>query len=59
MEDLATLKVPDRKTIMTYATYLKAYRTASSLRVKGGAVRLIGRTKGDMSTKASCRNGSE
>nr|WP_183832955.1 hypothetical protein [Aquamicrobium lusatiense] len=52
-------KIPDRKTIMTDETYLKAYRTASSLRVKGGAVRLIGRTKGGMSTKASCRNGSE
>jgi len=33
---LATLQAPDRKTIMIDATYLKAHRTASSLRVKRG-----------------------
>ncbi len=36
---------------MIDATYLKAHRTASSLRVKGGAGRLIGRTKGGMNAK--------
>ncbi|QIE43107.1 IS5 family transposase (plasmid) [Rhodobacteraceae bacterium SC52] len=42
----------DRKTIMIDATYLKAHRTASSLRFeKGGRGRLIGRTKGGMNTK--------
>jgi hypothetical protein len=30
-------EAPDRKTIMIDATYLKAHRTASSLRVKKGA----------------------
>ena len=39
------------KTVMIDATYLKAHRTASSLRVKGGLGRLIGRTKGGMNTK--------
>ncbi|THD71186.1 IS5 family transposase [Thalassobius vesicularis] len=39
-------------TIMIDATYLKAHRTASSLRAKkGGFGRLIGRTKGGMNTK--------
>ncbi|MCL6283605.1 IS5 family transposase [Ruegeria sp. 2012CJ41-6] len=42
----------DHKTIMIDATYLKAHRTASSLRPeKGGRGRLIGRTKGGMNTK--------
>ncbi|WP_319544250.1 IS5 family transposase [Ruegeria conchae] len=42
----------DHKTIMIDATYLKAHRTASSLRFeKGGRGRLIGRTKGGMNTK--------
>ncbi len=42
----------DRKTIMIDSTYLKAHRTASSLRLKkGGRGRLIGRTKGGMNTK--------
>ncbi|WP_145206863.1 IS5 family transposase [Sphingobium sp. B2] len=42
----------DEKTIMIDATYLKAHRTASSLRgKKGGRGRLIGRTKGGMNTK--------
>jgi hypothetical protein len=36
---------------MIDATYLKAHRTASSLGVKGGLGRLIGRTKGGMNTK--------
>ena len=37
---------------MIDATYLKAHRTASSLRVKKGVLgRLIGRTKGGMNTK--------
>jgi transposase len=39
------------RTVMIDATYLKAHRTASSLRVKGGLGRLIGRTKGGMNTK--------
>ena len=36
----------------TVATYLKAYRTTSSLRVKRDFGRLIGCTKGGMNTKA-------
>lgn len=41
------------KTLMIDATYLKAHRTASSLRVeKGDLRRLIGRTKGGMNTMA-------
>ena len=36
MEGLATPQAPDRKTIMIDATYLKAHRTASSLRAKKG-----------------------
>lgn len=52
MEGLDTPQAPERKTIMIDATYLKAHRTASSLGVKkGGAGRLIGRTKGGMNTK--------
>ncbi|WP_438382346.1 IS5 family transposase [Asaia sp. BMEF1] len=40
------------QTIMIDATYLKAHRTASSLRLKkGNPGRLIGRTKGGMNTK--------
>ena len=38
------------KTIMIGATYLKTHRTASSLRVKKGRGRQIGRTKGGMNT---------
>ncbi|WP_419756625.1 IS5 family transposase [Brevundimonas sp.] len=42
----------ERRTVMIDATYLKAHRTASSLRgKKGGLGRLIGRTKGGMNTK--------
>ncbi|TKW63209.1 MAG: IS5 family transposase [Paracoccus denitrificans] len=42
----------EHKTIMIDATYLKAHRTASSLRVKkGGGGRQIGRTKGGINTK--------
>ena len=37
MEGLAVPEASDRKTIMIDATYLKAHRTASSLRVKKGA----------------------
>ena len=37
MEGLA-VKAPDNKTISIDATYLKAHRTASSLRVKKGVV---------------------
>lgn len=37
MEGLAVPEAPERKTIMIDATYLKAHRTASSLRVKKGA----------------------
>ncbi|WP_299845098.1 IS5 family transposase [uncultured Jannaschia sp.] len=51
MEGLAA-EGTERKTIMIDATYLKAHRTASSLRLKkGGGGRLIGRTKGGMNTK--------
>jgi transposase len=51
MEGLAAADA-DPKTVMIDATYLKAHRTASSLRVKkGGLGRLIGRTKGGMNTK--------
>ncbi|WP_141914869.1 IS5 family transposase [Zymomonas mobilis] len=51
MEGLATGKA-EPQTIMIDATYLKAHRTASSLRFKkGGLGRLIGRTKGGMNTK--------
>mgnify|MGYP007135618660 CR=1 FL=1 len=39
------------QTIMIDAIYLKAHRTASSLRIKRGHGRLIGCTKGDMNTK--------
>ncbi|MEG8055019.1 IS5 family transposase [Sphingomonas aerolata] len=50
MEGLAAAQaVP--KTVMIDATYLKAHRTASSLRVKEDLGRLIGRTKGGMNTK--------
>lgn len=38
-------------TIMIDATYLKAHRTASSMRVKKGISGLIGRTKVGMNTK--------
>ena len=51
MEGLAS-EAAERKTIMIDATYLKAHRTASSLRVKkGGRGRSIGRTKGGLNTK--------
>lgn len=57
MEGLAS-EGTEQKTIMIDATYLKAHRTASSLRTKderGGPGdqrrRLIGRTKGGMNTK--------
>ncbi len=36
MEGLAVPETPELKTIMIDATYLKAHRTASSLRVKKG-----------------------
>ncbi|GAB5463246.1 MAG: hypothetical protein HoeaKO_33370 [Hoeflea alexandrii] len=42
----------EEKTVMIDATYLKAHRTATSLGVKKrGRGRLIGRTKGGMTTK--------
>ena len=37
MEGLAVSEAAEHKTIMIDATYLKAHRTASSLRVKKGA----------------------
>ena len=40
------------KTIMVDATYLKAHRTASSLWLKRGRGRQIGRTKGGRNTKS-------
>lgn len=45
------------KTVIIDATYLKAHQTATSMGVKkGGRGRLIGRTKGGMTTKlhATC-----
>lgn len=36
MEGLAAPQAPERKTVMIDATYLNAYCTASSLRVKKG-----------------------
>ena len=39
---------PENRTVMIDATYLKTHRTATSLQVKGGRGRLIGRTKGGM-----------
>jgi transposase len=55
MEGLAS-EGGDQKTNMIDATYLKAHRTASSLRAKKGGPddqrgRLIGRTKGGLNTK--------
>ncbi|MGR3633234.1 MAG: IS5 family transposase [Limimaricola soesokkakensis] len=51
MEGLAA-ESPERKTVMIDATYLKAHRTETSLRLKkGGGGRLIGRTKGGMNNK--------
>ena len=41
----------EEETVMIDATYLKAHRTASSLGIKKGGGRLIGRTKGGMNTK--------
>lgn len=50
--NLATPQAPERKTIMIDAIYLKAHRSASNLRVeKMVPDRLIGRTRGGMSTK--------
>ena len=42
-------QAPDNKTISIDATYLKAHRTASSLRLKRGGVSAL--TKGGMNTK--------
>lgn len=39
------------KTVMVDATYLKAHRTATSMGVKKGRGRLIGRTKNGMNTR--------
>jgi len=51
MDGLSAAKT-EPQTIMIDATYLKAHRTASSLRLKkGDPGRLIGRTKGGMNTK--------
>ena len=44
-------EAPDYKTISIDATYRKAHRTVSGLRLKGGHGRLVGRTKGGMNTK--------
>ena len=52
MEGLATAGA-EPKTVMIDATYLKAHRAASSLRLKRGDLgRLIGRIKGGINTKA-------
>ena len=45
MEGLAAERAAP-KTVMIDATYLKAHRTASGMRVKRGSWRLIGPTKG-------------
>ncbi|MGN5374403.1 IS5 family transposase [Sphingomonas hankookensis] len=50
MEGLAAAGA-EPKTVMIDATYLKAHRTAASLRLKRGLGRLIGRTKGGLNTK--------
>ncbi len=55
MEGLAS-QGGQKKVVMIDATYLKAHRTASSLRAKKGGPtdkrgRLIGRTKGGLNTK--------
>ena len=51
MEGLASAGA-ERKTVMIGATYLKAHRTASSLRAKKGDVgHLIGHAKGDINNK--------
>jgi transposase len=55
MEGLAS-EGGEEKVVMIDATYLKAHRTASSLRVEKGGPddkrgRLIGRTKGGLNTK--------
>ncbi len=42
---------PEEKTAMIDAIYLKTHRTATSLAVKKGRGRLIGRTRGGMNTK--------
>ncbi|BAU38479.1 transposase [Acetobacter pasteurianus NBRC 101655] len=52
MMDGLSAEKAEPQTIMIDATYLKAHRTASSLRLKkGDPGRLIGRTKGGMNTK--------
>lgn len=52
MEGLAAAS-GNPKTVMIDASYLKAHRTALSLRVKrGGLGRLIGGTKGGLNTKS-------
>ena len=50
MEGLAAERA-DPKPVMTDASYLKAHRTASSLRLKKGLGRLIGRAKDGMNTE--------
>jgi len=50
MEGLAA-EASAPKTVMIDVTYLKAHRTATSLRSKKGRGRLIGRTRGRMNTK--------
>ena len=50
MDGLAS-RGAERKTIMLDATYLKAHRTASSLRVKRGSWPADRRTKGGLNTK--------
>ena len=56
MMDGLAAEVADRKTVMIDASYLKAHRTANSLRSKKGGSgdqsgRLIGRTKGGTNRK--------
>ena len=50
-EELAKPQDGAGNVLMIDATHLKAHRTASSLKKRGDEPRLIGRTKGGLSTK--------
>lgn len=55
MMDGLSIKDARPRTIMINATYLKAHRTAFSLRVKKDLGRPIDRTEGSMNTKRARR----
>lgn len=59
MEGLAVPQAPECKTIMIDATYLKAHRTASSLRVKKGRGTPDWTHQRRHEHQASCRNGCQ